>query len=52
MALFRDDTDYTHRQEGFGRYKQLISFYGFHWLRLNLLTTAGISFSRRLTRLA
>lgn len=41
MALFRDDTDYTHRQEGFGRYKQLISFYGFHWLRLNLLTTAG-----------
>ena len=41
MSLFRDDTDYTHRQEGFGRYKQLISFYGFHWLRLNLLTTAG-----------
>ena len=41
MALFRDDTDYTHRQEGFARYKQLMSFYGFNWLRINLLTTAG-----------
>ncbi len=41
MALFRDDTDYTHRQEGFARYKQLMSFYGFNWLRVNLLTTAG-----------
>ena len=41
MAFFRDDTDYTHRQTGFARYKQLISFYGFHWLRINLLTTAG-----------
>lgn len=41
MALFRDDTDYTHRQEGFARYKQLMSFYGFHWLRINLITTAG-----------
>ena len=42
MALFRDDTDYTHRQTGFRRYKQLMSFYAFHWLRINLLTTAGI----------
>ena len=42
MALFRDDTDYTRRQEGFARYKQLMSFYGFHWLRINLLTTAGM----------
>lgn len=41
MALFRDDTDYTRRQTGFARYKQLISFYGFNWLRLNLLTAAG-----------
>lgn len=41
MALFRDDTDYTHRQEGFARYKQLISFYGYNWLRINLITTAG-----------
>jgi len=42
MALFRDNTDYTRRQEGFARYKQLMSFYGFHWLRINLITTAGI----------
>ena len=41
MALFRDDTDYTHRQVGFARYKQLMSFYAFNWLRINLLTTAG-----------
>lgn len=41
MALFRDDTDYTRRQTGFARYKQLMSFYAFHWLRLNLLATAG-----------
>lgn len=41
MALFRDDTDYTHRQTGFARYKQLLSFYGFHWLKINMITTAG-----------
>ena len=41
MALFRDDTDYTRRQTGFARYKQLMSFYAFHWLKLNLLTFAG-----------
>lgn len=41
MGLFRDETDYTHRQVGFGRYRQLISFYGFHWLRINILTTLG-----------
>ena len=41
MAFFRDDTDYTQRQTGFARYKQLMSFYGFHWLRVNLLTTLG-----------
>ena len=41
MAFFHDDTDYTHRQTGFARYKQLISFYAFNWLRLNLLTFLG-----------
>ncbi len=41
MAFFRDDTDYTHRQTGFARYKQLMSFYGFNWLRVNLFTAAG-----------
>lgn len=41
MALFRDETDYTHRQTGFARYKQLMSFYAFNWLRLNLLTFIG-----------
>ena len=41
MGLFRDDTDYTFRQTGFARYKQLISFYGFHWLRLNMIAFAG-----------
>lgn len=41
MALFRDDTDYTHRQTGFARYKQLMSFYAFHWLKLNLMTAVG-----------
>ena len=41
MAFFRDDTDYTHRQVGFGRYKQLMSFYAFHWLKINMMTTAG-----------
>lgn len=41
MALFRDDTDYTHRQTGFARYKQLMSFYAFHWLKLNLIAFAG-----------
>ena len=42
MALFRDETDYTHRQTGFARYKQLMSFYAFHWLKLNLIAFAGI----------
>ena len=42
MAFFRDDTDYTHRQTGFARYRQLLSFYGFHWLRINMLTVAGL----------
>ena len=41
MAFFRDDTDYTHRQTGFARYKQLMTFYAFHWLRINMLATAG-----------
>ena len=41
MAFFRDETDYTHRQTGFARYRQLMSFYAFHWLRINLLTTLG-----------
>ncbi|MBQ3705731.1 MAG: hypothetical protein II888_04680 [Clostridia bacterium] len=42
MGIFRDDTDYTHRQTGFARYRQLMSFYAFHWLRINLLTTLGV----------
>lgn len=42
MALFRDETDYTHKQTGFARYKQLMSFYAFHWLKLNLIAFAGI----------
>ncbi len=41
MAFFRDDTDYTHRQTGFARYKQLMTFYAFHWLRINMLATLG-----------
>ncbi|MBR0462919.1 MAG: hypothetical protein IJJ23_00840 [Clostridia bacterium] len=41
MAFFRDDTDYTHRQTGFARYKQLMTFYAFHWLRINMLATVG-----------
>ena len=41
MALFRDDTDYTYRQTGFARYKQLMTFYAFHWLKINLMTAAG-----------
>lgn len=41
MGFFRDETDYTHRQVGFARYRQLMSFYAFHWLRINMITTAG-----------
>ena len=41
MAFFRDETDYTHRQTGFARYRQLMSFYAFNWLRINMITTAG-----------
>ena len=41
MAFFRDDTDYTYRQTGFARYKQLMSFYAFHWLRINMIAVAG-----------
>lgn len=41
MALFRDDTDYTHRQTGFARYKQLMSFYAFHWLVCSMLAFLG-----------
>ena len=41
MGLFRDETDYTHRQKGFARYRQLMSFYAFHWLRINMITTVG-----------
>ena len=29
------------RQTGFNRYKQCLSFYGFHWFRVGLLTTLG-----------
>ena len=42
MAFFRDETDYSHRQTGFARYRQLMSFYAFHWLRINMITTLGV----------
>lgn len=42
MAFFRDETDYTHRQTGFARYRQLMSFYAFHWLRINMIATLGV----------
>ncbi len=40
MGLFvRDDTyDESQRMTGFNRYKQLLSFYGLHWLRLGIIT--------------
>lgn len=44
MGLFvHEDSDFDPdiRQTGFNRYKQLLSFHAFHWLKLNLLTLAG-----------
>jgi len=44
MGLFvHDDSDFDPdiRQTGFNRYKQLLSFYARHWMKLNLLTLAG-----------
>ncbi|MCR5415969.1 MAG: hypothetical protein K6E79_04160 [Pseudobutyrivibrio sp.] len=40
MGLFvRDDTyDESQRMTGFNRYKQLLSFYGLHWVKLNIIT--------------
>ena len=54
MGLFiRDDSyDESKRMTGFNRYKQLLSFYGFHWVKLNMITfvsaipfIAGITYS-------
>ena len=44
MALFFRDDDYelSTRQYGFKRYRQLLSFYGFHWWKVNLITLAGM----------
>ncbi len=43
MALFFHESDdaNAYRQTGFARYRQLLSFYAFRWLRVNLLTVAG-----------
>lgn len=44
MGLFvHDDPGYDPdvRQTGFNRYKQLLSLYAFHWIKLNLLTLIG-----------
>ena len=45
MGLFvHDDPDYNeaYRMTGFNRYKQLLSFHAGNWLKVNLITTAGI----------
>ena len=44
MGLFTPDDPYYDpdvRQTGFNRYKQLLSFYAGHWLKINLLTLVG-----------
>ena len=44
MGLFvHDDPEYneSYRMVGFNRYKQLLSFHGGHWIRVNLITAAG-----------
>lgn len=44
MGLFVHDDpgfDLDVRQTGFNRYKQLLSFHAFHWVKLNLLTLVG-----------
>lgn len=40
MGLFiRDDSyDESIRMTGFNRYKQLLSFFGFHWVKLSIIT--------------
>ena len=46
MGLFiRDDSFYdeSRRMTGFNRYKQLMSFYGVNWVKLNLITTVGFT---------
>lgn len=41
--FFPEDASYDEsvRMTGFNRYKQLLSFYAIHWMKVNLLTTAG-----------
>ena len=43
MGLFFADDSYdeSRRMEGFGRYKQLLSFYAGRWVKVNLLATLG-----------
>lgn len=43
MALLFHDDDYDlrTRQTGFRRYRQLLSFYGFHWWKVGMLTLLG-----------
>lgn len=43
MGLFIRDDDYDEslRMTGFNRYKQLLSFFAGHWVKLNLITTLG-----------
>ena len=46
MALFfRDDPSYDLNRQltGFNRYRQLLSFYGFRWFRVNLMTVVGFA---------
>lgn len=40
MGLFVRDDDYDEsmRMSGFNRYKQLLSFHGTHWVKLNIIT--------------
>ena len=43
MGLFFADDSYdeSRRMQGFGRYKQLLSFYAGRWVKVNLLTVLG-----------
>ena len=43
MGLFFADDRYdeSRRMQGFGRYKQLLSFYAGRWVKVNLLAVLG-----------
>lgn len=44
MGLFVRDDDYdeSHRMTGFNRYKQLLSFFAGHWVKLNLISLENV----------